>query len=324
VEHEEALQARAVVGQLADAVEHQVHQLLADGVVAARVVVGRVLLARDDLLGVVQLAVRARAHLIAHRRLQVHVHRARHVLARARLREEGVERVVATADRLVRRHLPVRLDPVLQAAMPCNQPSAHRGQHRLAHRMWRGPDSPVELPARIAGLDAALAHVDGDGLTHGRSRRGLRVMRWTEARGRSGPGARQGEIAAGPLVWVSLLRTRGKPPGQTAISNPGPGPPQVYSTTPPPNTSEGVSGRASDVSLLASFTLSCKPPGPHAISNSGVPDLSWGAFRRLFCVGDFNDSVEGTAANGDLDVRSTTLLMLAKSQAGPMGLKRRL
>jgi hypothetical protein len=39
--------------------------------------------------------------------------------------------------------------------------------------MWRGPDSPVELPARIAGLDAALAHVDGDGLTHGRSRRGF-------------------------------------------------------------------------------------------------------------------------------------------------------
>merc|ERR1719238_1670160 len=48
VEAEEALEARAVVGELADAVEHEVDDLLADRVVAARVVVGRVLLARDD------------------------------------------------------------------------------------------------------------------------------------------------------------------------------------------------------------------------------------------------------------------------------------
>ena len=44
------------------------------------------------------------------------------MLARARLREEGVERVVAAADRLVRRHLAVRLwavngsSPVWRAA----------------------------------------------------------------------------------------------------------------------------------------------------------------------------------------------------------------
>ncbi|KAK3931186.1 LOW QUALITY PROTEIN: 30S ribosomal protein S2, partial [Frankliniella fusca] len=60
VEEQEALQARALVGQLADAVEHQVHDLLADGVVAAGVVVGRVLLARDELLRVEQLAVPVR------------------------------------------------------------------------------------------------------------------------------------------------------------------------------------------------------------------------------------------------------------------------
>ena len=42
-------------------------------VVAARVVVGRVLLARDDLLGVEELAVRARADLVADRRLEVDV-----------------------------------------------------------------------------------------------------------------------------------------------------------------------------------------------------------------------------------------------------------
>mmetsp|Transcript_2757 Transcript_2757/g.8361 ORF Transcript_2757/g.8361 Transcript_2757/m.8361 type:complete len:472 (+) Transcript_2757:1024-2439(+) len=140
VEGEEALEAGAVVRELADAVEDEVDDLLADRVVAAGVVVGRVLLARDDLLGVVQLAVGAGADFVAHRRLEVHVHRARDVLAGAGLREEGVERVVAAADRLVRRHLAVRLDAVLEAE---------------------------QLPAGVAALDTALADVDADALSHG-------------------------------------------------------------------------------------------------------------------------------------------------------------
>ena len=49
------------------------------------------------------------------RRLEVHVHGARDVLASARLREEGVEGVVTAADGLGTRNLPVRLDPMLQA-----------------------------------------------------------------------------------------------------------------------------------------------------------------------------------------------------------------
>ena len=139
VEDEEALQAGAVVRELADAVEDQVDDLLADGVVAAGVVVGGVLLARDQLLRVVQLAVGAGAHLVDHGRLEVDEHAARDVLARAGLREEGVEGVVAAADGLVRGHLAVGLDAVLEA---------------------------VQLPARVAGLHAALTQVDGDDLTH--------------------------------------------------------------------------------------------------------------------------------------------------------------
>ena len=89
--------------------------LLADGVVAAGVVVGGVLLARDQLLGVEQLAVGAHSHFVHHRGLQVHQHRPGHVLARARLREEGVEAVVSDAERVVRGHHAVGVDPVLQA-----------------------------------------------------------------------------------------------------------------------------------------------------------------------------------------------------------------
>merc|ERR1712023_193668 len=48
VEDEEALETGAVVGQLADAVEDEVNDLLADGVVATSVVVGGVFLAGDQ------------------------------------------------------------------------------------------------------------------------------------------------------------------------------------------------------------------------------------------------------------------------------------
>merc|ERR1712086_1200376 len=139
VEDEEALEAGAVVRQLANAVEDEVDDLLADGVVAAGVVVGRVLLAGDQLLRVVQLAVGAGADLVHDGGLEVNEHAAGDVLARAGLREEGVEGIVAAADGLVRGHLAVGLDAVLEA---------------------------VQLPAGVTGLHAALAKVDGDDLTH--------------------------------------------------------------------------------------------------------------------------------------------------------------
>ena len=87
----------------------------------------------------VELAVGAGADLVDDGGLEVDEDGARHVLARAGLGEEGVERVVAAADGLVRGHLAVGLDAVLEA---------------------------VELPARVTALHAALAHVDGDNLTH--------------------------------------------------------------------------------------------------------------------------------------------------------------
>uniref|UniRef100_A0A182QUA6 Uncharacterized protein n=1 Tax=Anopheles farauti TaxID=69004 RepID=A0A182QUA6_9DIPT len=132
VEDQETLQTRALVGQLADAIQHQIHDLLADGVMAARIVVRRVLLAGDQLLRMEQLPVRAGAHLIHHRRLQIDEHGTGHVLASARLREERVERIVATADRLVRRHLAVRLDAMLQT---------------------------VQLPASVTDLNTGLSNV---------------------------------------------------------------------------------------------------------------------------------------------------------------------
>merc|ERR1712225_219287 len=104
---------------------------------AASVVVGSILLARNKLLRVVELAVGTSANLVDHSRLEVEVDAAGHVLASTSLREEGVEGVIATADGLVGGHLAVRLDAVLQA---------------------------VELPAAVTDLATALADVDGDSL----------------------------------------------------------------------------------------------------------------------------------------------------------------
>merc|ERR1719399_2149384 len=84
VEDHEALQPGAVVRELAQAVQHEIHDLLADGVVAAGEVVGGILLTGDKLLRVEELAVGTRADLIDHGRLQVDEHRALASTSRAR------------------------------------------------------------------------------------------------------------------------------------------------------------------------------------------------------------------------------------------------
>ena len=82
---------------------------------ATGVVVGGVLLAGDELLRVEELAVGAGADLVDDGGLEVDKDAARDVLARAGLGEEGVERVVTAADGLVRRHLAVGGNAVLEA-----------------------------------------------------------------------------------------------------------------------------------------------------------------------------------------------------------------
>lgn len=64
MEDEESLQTGALVSQLPHAVQYDIHQFLADSVVATCVVVRGVFFARDELLRVEQLAVRAGTHLV--------------------------------------------------------------------------------------------------------------------------------------------------------------------------------------------------------------------------------------------------------------------
>jgi len=139
VEDKEALETSAVVSQLADTVENKIDNLLANGVVTTGVVIGGILLARDQLLRVEELTVGSSADLINARRLEIDEDTTWDVLARTGLREEGVEGVVTTTDGLVRGHLAVRLNTVLEA---------------------------VKLPASITDLNTGLTDVNGKNLTH--------------------------------------------------------------------------------------------------------------------------------------------------------------
>merc|ERR1712080_461119 len=139
VEDEEALEAGAVVSQLPHSVQHQVDDLLADGVVTAGVVVGGVLLARHHLLRVEQLPVGSGPDLVDDSGLEVEKDGPRNMLAGAGFREEGGERVILWLSSFNSRKLTVRLDAVLHA---------------------------VELPAGVAHLDSSLSNMNGDAFPH--------------------------------------------------------------------------------------------------------------------------------------------------------------
>jgi len=139
VEDEETLETSTLIGQLSDSVEHQVHDLLTNGIVTSGVVVSGILLTGDQLLWVEELSVGTSSDLVDDGWLEIDEDGSWNVLAGAGLTEEGVETVVTATDGLVAWHLTVWLDAVLEA---------------------------VQLPACVTDLDTGLANVDGDTLSH--------------------------------------------------------------------------------------------------------------------------------------------------------------
>jgi len=136
VEDEEALETVALVSDLADTIQGGVEEVLADSVVATSVVVGRVLLSADELIGMEELRISAVAHFVDNRGLEVDHDSAGHVLAAASLAEEGLEALVVASVG----HGAIGLNTVLKA---------------------------IEFPAGVTSLDARLANVEGDDFAHG-------------------------------------------------------------------------------------------------------------------------------------------------------------
>ena len=138
MEDKESLESSTLVSQLSDSVQAQVDDLLSDGVVTTSVVVSGILLSCDQLLGVEQLSVGSGTDLIDNGGLEIEEDGTGYVLSSSGLREEGVERVITTSDGLVRRHLTIRLDSMLQA---------------------------VQLPACVTNLTTGLSQMYGDALS---------------------------------------------------------------------------------------------------------------------------------------------------------------
>ena len=133
------LESGTGIGKLTDPVEDGVDDFLSDGVMATSVVVGSIFLAADDLFGVVQLRVLSSPDFVTNGRFQVDEDGTGDMLSGRRFGKERVERVVGLSDRLVGRHVAIRVDVMLEA---------------------------VQLPAVVTDLDTGLAEVDGDTFTH--------------------------------------------------------------------------------------------------------------------------------------------------------------
>jgi len=133
------LETSAIIGELSDAIEDQVNDLLSDGVMTSGKVVGRVLFARNELLRMEELPVGARTNFIDNGGFEVDHDAPRHMFASSCFGKKRVEGIVSASDSLVRRHLTIRLNAMLQTK---------------------------ELPACVSDLNTSLANVDAQGLTH--------------------------------------------------------------------------------------------------------------------------------------------------------------
>lgn len=135
MEDEETLETGTVVSNLTDAVQDNINNLLSDGIMSTGVVVGGVFLSRDDLLRVVELGVLSTADFITDGWFEIDKDSTWDVLAARSLREEGVEGIIGKTKRVVRGHVTIRGDTMLQA---------------------------VQLPALVSDLDTGLTEVDRD------------------------------------------------------------------------------------------------------------------------------------------------------------------
>jgi hypothetical protein len=139
VEDDESLESSALVSKFPDPVEAEVDNLLSNGVMSTGEVVGGIFLSGDELFGMEQLSVGSGPDLIDNGGLEIEENGSGNVLSGTSLREEGVEGIVSSSDSLVRGHLAVRLDSVLEAE---------------------------ELPAGVSDLNTSLSNVDRNDFSH--------------------------------------------------------------------------------------------------------------------------------------------------------------
>jgi len=139
LEDQETLETSAVISELSDSVKAQVDDFTSNGVVSSGEVVSSIFLTGDQLFRVEQLSVGTGSDFINDGWFQIEEDTSWDVLAGTSLREESVESIITTSDGLVRWHLTVRLDTVLEAE---------------------------KLPAGVTNLATSLTDVDRNNFSH--------------------------------------------------------------------------------------------------------------------------------------------------------------
>jgi len=133
VEDQESLESSALIGKLSDSVEAEIDDFLSDGVMASSEVVSGIFLSGDELFGMEQLSVGSGPDFIDNGGLEIEENGSWDVLSGTSLREEGVEGIISSSNGLVRGHLTIGLDSVLEAE---------------------------EFPAGVSDLDTGLSDVN--------------------------------------------------------------------------------------------------------------------------------------------------------------------
>jgi len=139
VENEETLKTSTLVSKLSDSVETEINDFFTNGVVTSGEVVGGILFTRDELLWMEELSVGTSSDLIDDGWLEIEEDASWDVLSSTSLGEEGVEGIITTTDGLVRWHLSIRLDAVLEAE---------------------------QLPTGVTNLDTGLTDVNRNNFSH--------------------------------------------------------------------------------------------------------------------------------------------------------------
>jgi len=143
VEDHESLETGTVISELSDSVKGKIDDFLTDGVVTSGEVVGSIFFTGDKLFGVEELSVGTSSYFIDDGRFEIKEDRSGDVLSGTSFGEEGVESIITTTDSLVRGHLTIRLDTVLEAE---------------------------EFPTGVTDLDTGLTDVDRNYFSHCKDR----------------------------------------------------------------------------------------------------------------------------------------------------------
>lgn len=115
MEHQESLETGTLVSEFSDSVQTEIDDFFSDGIMSSGEVVGSIFFSGDQLFWVEQLSVGSGSDFINNGWFEIQKDGSWDVFSGSGFREESVEGIISSSDGLVRGHLTVGLDSVLEA-----------------------------------------------------------------------------------------------------------------------------------------------------------------------------------------------------------------